>query len=241
MSARAGHYVHILPRPKQSFDPLLRRAFSILKATAASIEILYRVEGRGTALMAKLQAGEAVDILGPLGQPFTSLPTSAILVGGGVGVPPLAMLASQRQNEQVVALIGARSQHEVICVDDFKSYGVPVEISTDDGTKGYHGRVTDLLHMHLQEIGQRESLPIVFACGPFAMLRAVATLADRYGVRCQISLEENMPCGVGVCNGCVVPVHGAGDEYGSYRRICVDGPVVWADEVDWGRYPGSAC
>jgi dihydroorotate dehydrogenase electron transfer subunit len=238
---RPGHYVHVLPRSTASYDPLLRRAFSILKRSSDSIDILYRIEGRGTAQMARLVPGDTLDILGPLGRPFAPPQASSILVGGGVGVPPMAMLASICDPKLTLALIGARSQVEVICGEDFQSCNVPVKVATDDGSAGHRGRVTDLLEQALRDAGAHEPAPVVYACGPLPMLRAVANLARQYGVRCQVSLEENMPCGVGVCNGCVVPVQGAGDDYGSYRRICVDGPVLWADEVDWARYPGGGC
>lgn len=239
--ARPGHYVHVLPRTATSYDPLLRRAFSILKSHAGVIEILYRIEGRGTAQMARLMPGDILDLLGPLGRPFAPPESQTILVGGGVGVPPMAMLASICDPHQTRALIGARSQKEIICREDFQQYGIPVAMATDDGSAGHHGRVTDLLEQALRETAARQSKPTVYACGPLPMLRAVAALARKYDVRCQVSLEENMPCGVGVCNGCVVPVVGAGDDYGSYRRICVDGPVLWADQVDWAHYGGSGC
>lgn len=248
VTAQAGQYVHVLTRSTQNYDPLLRRAFSILNAENGAIEILYRVEGRGTALLAALTSGATVDIIGPLGLPFAPLTACSLLVGGGVGVPPLAMLAAQYHKVKpsspaspisLTALIGARSQAEIICREDFERYGVPVEVATDDGREGHHGRVTDLLQKQLQQVTQDLADVTVFACGPLAMLRAVADLTARYGVRCQVSLEENMPCGLGVCNGCVVPVVDAGDDYGNYRRVCVDGPVMWANEVAWGHGAGA--
>ena len=185
--------------------------------------------------MARWQEGDVVDVIGPLGNGFTSLPAApqrAILVGGGVGVPPMAMLASQRQVAQkVIALVGARSSSEIICREDFARWAVPLRIATDDGSEGHHGFVTALLE---DELG-RSSDAVVFTCGPLPMLRAVATICQRFNVKCQVSLEENMPCGVGVCNGCVVAVNGAGDDYGRYRRVCVEGPVLWAHEIDWER------
>jgi dihydroorotate dehydrogenase electron transfer subunit len=233
--ARAGHFVHVMPRAQDARDPLLRRAFSILVVENEDIEILYRVEGRGTALMARWSIGDTIDVLGPLGNGFTALPAPpqrAILVGGGVGVPPMVMLASCRNdNQRVVALIGARSEAEVICREDFAKFSIPVRVATDDGSCGHHGLVTDLLEDELEQGGEA----IVFSCGPLPMLRAVAKLCRQFKVPCQVSLEENMPCGVGVCNGCVVPVADAGDDYGRYRRICVEGPVLWAHEIDWER------
>ena len=237
--ARAGQFVHVLPRPEFLREPLLRRAFSILAVDGDEFEILYRVEGRGTALMAQWNSGDSVDVLGPLGNGFAPLPTPpqrAILVGGGVGVPPMAMLASTRTvGHQIVALVGARSAEEVICREDFEKFDVPLRVATDDGSDEHHGFVTDLLKAELEF----DNRAVVYACGPLPMLRAVAGLCAQFDVPCQVSLEENMPCGVGVCNGCVVPVAEAGDDFGRYRRICVEGPALWAHEIDWQQLTGG--
>jgi len=235
----AGQFVHVLSRSATVSDPLLRRAFSIMSVGADSIEVLFRIVGQGTAWLSQLTVGAQVDLLLPLGKPFAPLAADSILVGGGVGVPPLVMLASTRNEEQVRAIVGARTANDLIGLPEFETFGVSVEVSTDDGSAGHHGRVTDLLEPHLQTAGTK---PTVYTCGPFAMLKAVATMCQKYEARCQVSLEENMPCGVGICNGCVVPVNGAGDDYGRYRRICVDGPVVWADEIDWNHLSlGGSC
>ncbi|HVF10927.1 MAG TPA: dihydroorotate dehydrogenase electron transfer subunit [Abditibacteriaceae bacterium] len=253
--ALPGQFVHILTRSCASNDPLLRRAFSIMAAAGETLEILYRIEGKGTLLMSLWRAGQEIDLLGPLGMPFATGQQRAILVGGGVGIPPLVMLASSRyvdtgnngqdshlDSKSTLALLGARSTRELICVEDFSRCRVPVEVATDDGSSGYHGYVTDLLVKHLEQTTGEAVLPTVFACGPLPMLRAVAAICARRQVPCQVSLEESMPCGIGVCNGCVVPVTGARDDYGRYRRICMEGPVLWAHEVDWSHYPyGTGC
>ena len=243
--ARAGHFVHVLPHaPKNetsSFDPLLRRAFSVLSSHGENeIEILFRVEGRGTRLLSGFTTGDIVDLLGPLGVPFVTAPENAILVGGGVGVPPMVMLAAQEKREgrgeNMQMILGARTAQDIICENDFEQCGVPVHIATDDGSVGQRGRVTDVLEPMLASRADMSTHnTVVYACGPLPMLRAVAALCERFGVRCQVSLEEAMPCGVGVCNGCVVPVREAKDDFGAYRRICVEGPVAWSDEIDWTR------
>jgi dihydroorotate dehydrogenase electron transfer subunit len=236
-TAQAGQFVHVLPRQATySFDPLLRRAFSIAAIEDDIFDIIYRVEGRGTALLSRVGIGDSVDMLGPLGVPFASPPSSSILVGGGVGVPPMAMLAAQYKDDStrnMTAVVGARSQAELICLQDFERAGVPVHIATDDGSAGAHGRVTDLLEPLLTSRALGTERSLVYACGPLPMLRAVAKLCAAHDLPCQVSLEECMPCGVGVCNGCVVPVREASDDYGLYRRVCVDGPVMWAHEVNW--------
>ena len=241
-AAQAGHFVHVLPRLLTSFDPLLRRAFSIVSATNETFDVLFKVLGRGTSMMASRKVGEMVDVLGPLGKTFEPLKSNSLLVGGGVGTPPMAMLASQAKInsvENVTAIIGTRTGNEVLCLEDFADYNIPVKVTTDDGTLGHRGFVTDLLRIELAKYAQSEQL-MVYSCGPLPMLRAVAQVCGEFGARCQISLEENMPCGVGVCNGCVIPVLGQSDDYGSYRRICVDGPVAWAHEVDWARWGNGA-
>lgn len=233
MKARAGQFVHILPRSQSASDPLLRRAFSILRAEDGEVEVLYRVMGRGTAAMSQWSAGDLIDVIGPLGKPFEPLTEYSLLVGGGVGVPPLAMLASTRVNQKVEALVGARSAQEVLCRREFMRYGVPFEVTTDDGSEGHHGFVTELLQSRIESAKEAGILPTVFSCGPLPMLRAVAAICESFGTRCFVSLEENMPCGVGVCNGCVVPVTGQGDAYSRFRRICIDGPALDANDVDW--------
>lgn len=236
-TARAGQFVHILPRALNfSFDPLLRRAFSITATQADIFDVVYRVEGRGTALLARHLKGDTIDVLGPLGVPFAPPPARSILVGGGVGVPPLAMLAAQHSADvtrSMKAVLGARSRDFLVCVDDLERSGVEVSIATDDGSVGVQGRVTELLEPMLAGLAPGTERPLVYSCGPLVMLRAVAKLCATYDVPCQVSLEESMPCGVGVCNGCVVPLLHAADDYGAYRRICVDGPVMWAHEIAW--------
>ena len=263
-AARPGQFVHVLPRSVDALDPLLRRAFSLLAVDEhqGTIELLFRAGGRGTQMLSQFVEGETIDVLGPLGQPFDTSPfhvkqedvrqaNRAIVVGGGVGVPPLIFLAKylSEKDVEVKALIGARGSGEVLGEDDFAALQVPFAVATDDGSRGHHGRVTDLLEQDLENSAQT----VVYACGPWPMLRAVAALCARFEVRCQVSLEENMPCGIGVCNGCVVRAREpfareasenadeitparTGSEwsvYERYRRVCVEGPACWADEIDW--------
>lgn len=254
--AQPGQFIHVLP-PHVGFDPLLRRAFSILNVDNEAIEILYRAAGKGTTLLSSVVPGQTIDLLGPLGRPFHIGQGDVILVGGGVGVPPLVFLAQhlrtrlalREQSDKnrpfsLTAMIGGRTRYDVIGESELRSLQVDVQVATDDGSAGHQGLVTDLLRRHLetratQPVGEDKSeLPIVYSCGPFPMLRAVARLCAEFNVLCQVSLEENMPCGIGVCNGCVVPVVQAGDDYGLFRRICVEGPVLWSHEVDWTHSVG---
>lgn len=245
-NARAGQFAHILPQSHAgeedaswSFDPLLRRAFSVMDVAGDEFHILFRVEGRGTALLSRAGVGEWLDVIGPLGNGFSVSQVEpgqkVLLVGGGVGVPPMVLAAREMKARAlaVEVLIGARSSSDVLCQARFAALDVALQVATDDGSRGHAGRVDALLLSALEEDPHAR----VFACGPFPMLRAVASLCAAKNVHCEVSLEENMPCGIGVCNGCVVPTVAAGnligDDYGRYKRICVHGPACDAREIDW--------
>jgi dihydroorotate dehydrogenase electron transfer subunit len=156
------------------------------------------------------------------------------------------MLASTAKGQKVGALVGARTASDVIAVQDFAEYGINVEVATDDGSAGHRGFVTELLVEKLKQaagVGESTPQPVVYSCGPLPMLQRVATLCRDFKVQCYVSLEEAMPCGIGVCNGCVVPISGGvGDDappidgYARYRRICVEGPVLSAQDVDWSAF-----
>lgn len=297
-AARPGQFVHVLPQAVTSVeahDPLLRRAFSIMGTSTSSstssttsrldgkggtsgagatqgsgewFEILFRIGGRGTSLLARSRVGDELDVLGPLGNGFGLESASQsgrarrplLLVGGGIGVPPLIFAAQVAQADFVSretgaagarfveAFVGARTSLELVGVEALRQLGVRVHIATDDGSGGQRGLVTQPLRARLQEMLREESgfsqglppassqglSPLVCACGPWAMLKAVAQMCAGLGVECCVSLEENMPCGIGVCNGCVVPMLDAPDEYGKFQRICVHGPVLDGRAVDWG-------
>jgi len=237
--------MHVLTREQEQFDPLLRRAFSVARLHDDGFDLVYRVGGKGTQALSRLLPGAFVDVLGPLGCPFHTGQLEAgsqplWLVGGGVGVPPLAMLAQQQMHAvgQMIngfkAFVGARTGGELLCLDDLTDAGMDISTATEDGSVGARGYVTQLLEQHLsRHLSGSEIKPMVCACGPTPMLRAVAEICARFQVPCQVSLEESMPCGIGVCNGCVVAVNNATDDYGTYQRLCVQGPVLWAHEIAW--------
>jgi dihydroorotate dehydrogenase electron transfer subunit len=235
-------------RPVAVGDPLLGRAFSILRsrpaAKGAEIAIVYRALGRATTLMATLGRGNAMHVLGPLGKGFRPAPGSAVLVGGGVGIPPLIALAERlasragarpggktRRSPAPLVLVGGRSRHDVLGVLEFRRAGCRVRVATDDGSLGHHGLVTDLLAPILDVSRNGGPKPRLYACGPEGMLHAVRRLALAADVPCQLCLEENMACGFGGCMGCAIPVHGEGME--AYRLCCKDGPVFEARELRW--------
>jgi len=135
----------------------------------------------------------------------------------------------------ITALIGARTANEVLAREELEALEAVVQIATDDGSEGKKGYVTDLLQETLSYAKKPRS---VYACGPLGMLRVVAGICAKYGQRALLSLEENMPCGIGVCNGCALPVVSDKGEYHQYSRICVEGPGMWSDQIDWEKLPG---
>lgn len=243
-AARPGQFVHILCRDGGQLDPFLRRAFSVMTTQEDCYTILFRVEGKGTAWLSQLHAGDEIDVLGPLGNGFEILgntPFQPVLVGGGVGVPPLVSLVNQLFSEKhrpARAFIGARSGADLIGLEDMALAGAKVEVATEDGSHGYSGRVTEPLKAYLDAYPAEDPRPVVYSCGPYPMLKAVALICLSRGVPCQVSLEENMPCGVGLCNGCVVaasPSRCENNDFDRYLRICVSGPAIWAQDIDWGQ------
>ncbi|MDR1368292.1 MAG: dihydroorotate dehydrogenase electron transfer subunit [Candidatus Accumulibacter sp.] len=234
--AAPGRFVML--RVNDSTDPLLRRPFAVFDTGAASdgayFEILYRVIGRGTAMLSEKKKGDILDILGPLGKGF-SLDDSAgekLLVGGGIGLAPLYALARKlREASSTVRLFaGGRVRGDILCADAFEAIGVECRFTTEDGSIGERALVTQPLVRHL------ESLDIgatIYACGPEAMLRAVAKIAACRAIPCQVSLESRMACGIGVCLGCVVPGRRHSVRTPDFRCVCAEGPVFDAREIDW--------
>lgn len=225
-SVRPGQFVHL--RVAQGSDIILRRPFSVHRASAERIEILYQVLGAGTLRLAEKEPGDrSMDLVGPLGRGW-SVPEGAahaLLVGGGLGVAPLGMLVEALAALGVASVVaqGAPSAARLVARGHFENVARRVEVATDDGSAGAHGLVTSLTERLLLE----ESFDVVFACGPEAMQRVVARQAAEARVPCQVSLERLMACGIGACLSCVVTTTGG------LRRACVDGPVFDAGEVCW--------
>jgi dihydroorotate dehydrogenase electron transfer subunit len=274
-------------KPSGSLDPFLPRAYSILRVQRLSngsrgkrahvLEILYRVLGKGTTALSQLKPGDRVDLLGPLGNGYhvPSGLTTALLVAGGIGVPPVVALAERLAGSRftsngsgfriqgplkgksgrrssvigqrkMVAFVGGKTSTDALCLVDFRKAGATLHVATEDGSLGHHGLVTDLLEAYLKsgEIGQ---LPTIYACGPHPMLHAVAQIAERFQIPCQVSLEANMACGFGACMGCVIPTKqsavssrqsaeaGIADngKRTAYKLCCKDGPAFDAREIAW--------
>ncbi|WP_342032505.1 dihydroorotate dehydrogenase electron transfer subunit [Mesobacillus boroniphilus] len=222
---QAGQFVHV--KVADGFDPLLRRPISIASINDGSFTIIYRRQGKGTSLLADKSTGITVDVLGPLGNGFpvdeAKPGQTAVLVGGGVGVPPMYELAKQlaRKGVNVVSIIGFQSFSAVFYEKELAELG-EVYVATVDGSYGRKGFVTDILD------GLAVQADIVFACGPTPMLRAIEN--GNYAPKTYLSLEERMGCGIGACFACVC--HTQDDPKGfSYKKVCSDGPVFQAGEV----------
>jgi dihydroorotate dehydrogenase electron transfer subunit len=220
---------------------LLRRPYSVcgLPGTfesrpAAALQVLYKVVGRGTGLLASLKAGAAITVLGPLGRGFGPPAEGArpVLVAGGIGSAPFPALCTKLDDRSRPPLMfyGARQAGELPLADWFREH-TELTVTTDDGSAGRHGLVTEPL-AELLERQAPESLHL-YACGPEPMLKAVARLALERGVACELSLEAHMACGFGVCLGCVVPVRGERTDGPAYDRVCVEGPVMRAERMAW--------
>ncbi len=209
------------------------------KLGAAEVEILYKVYGRGTALLAGMRPGRFLRALGPLGNAFT-VPRSAtqvLLVAGGIGVPPIAALAealAQRRTSRsakLVVFLGGRSKADLLCVRDFQRAGAKVHLATEDGSIGFKGLVSELLEEFCGGSYPALRTPM-YACGPHPMLAALMRIAEKFDLPYQASLEANMACGFGACMGCVMPVAG-GQGHRTYHLVCKDGPVFNGRDILW--------
>jgi dihydroorotate dehydrogenase electron transfer subunit len=232
--AKPGNFVHI--RVCTSDYPLLRRAFSIhaVDKHKKSFDILFRVIGEGTQILSTVNPGATLDILGPIGNNFT-LPRKSneiILVAGGMGIAPLWFLLTHLKDKEfdparITFLYGTRTKGELLYLEKFKKIKVRLILTTDDGSKGEKGLVTDSFLRELKKRKQDHSNLTIYSCGPQMMLAKMSDLAKDFNLPCQISLETHMACGVGACWGCVVK-----SSDGTYRRVCADGPVFDAREVN---------
>lgn len=231
-AAVPGQFVML--RVTENLDPLLARPFGISSVISrSSIEILYRVAGRGTALLTRAEAGQSLSLLGPLGKgfPMPDRSLTPILVTGGSGFPPLHFL-SLRTKGRARVFIGARNKECLppVCVlKSLREHAHKVTIATEDGSSGRQGMSTDILNAFLTK-EERKNHFVLYACGPHAMLAAVSRIAAEHSITCYVSTEERMACGFGVCMGCSVPM-----KAGGYKRACKEGPVFDSREVEWGE------
>ena len=254
--ARAGSFAHI------TCDPLLpmRRPLSLMRADPGSgvIEILFKIVGDGLRLLASRRPGEHVSVMGPIGKPFAPSPgrRKPLLIGGGVGIPPMVFLAEALGPAARDGLVVMGSElpfpfelaSSQLPVDGLpegvtaamplmETFGVPSRLASGAGFAGcYRGYVTELAREWLRGLDEAERQQVeIFACGPTPMLNAAAALARDFGLPCQVSLEEYMACAVGGCAGCTVRINTPTGP--AMKRVCVDGPVFDAATVDWSALP----
>ena len=243
-----GQFIQV--RLRDEAVPLLRIPLSVAATdrTSGIIDVLYEAVGPKTSLLSRLRAAESLACLGPIGNSFPAPQPDqqVVLIGGGVGLPPLLFFGHALMNDRRAAgrhaagrhvagvdlFVGARTKAKHLGMERLRTAASSVAITTDDGSAGHAGLVTELLE---QKLRSREDV-VVYTCGPHPMMRAVAAICSRSGVSCFASLEEYMACGYGVCVGCVVetvPPHQDRSEYERYSRICVDGPVYDAAQISW--------
>ncbi len=240
--ARPGQFVEIGMPEGRTF--LLRRPFSIHQASrrggwAGTLEIVFDVVGPGTAWLAEARPHDTLDVIGPLGRPFAypHQQRSCLLVGGGYGAAPLYFLAEELRGlgKQVNMITGARSHDRVFKPIEGKRLADTVVITTEDGSMGEQGMVTDVLPAMIERTGAE----VVYACGPNRMLRAVAEACRARRVICQVAVEELMACGLGVCWTCTVPLIARDGASWWNVRACMEGPVFNAARIWWDRWLGE--
>lgn len=240
-AAQPGHFVAVAVGGENS-AMLLRRSFALYSATpgsatpggefAGTIQFVVAEHGPGTRWLTHRRAGDVIDVVGPLGTPFPlpSGPSPAVLVGGGYGTAPLIPLAQAllANGSPVEIIVGAATAGRLFGEIVAKRLVGAVTVTTDDGSAGRRGLVTDVL----PEAIDRVNAEVVYACGPMPMLRAVGDIARAHSIKAQVAVEEAMACGIGVCMTCVLPVRGE-DGRSRFVRSCVEGPVFDADRVRW--------
>ena len=228
-----GQFLHI---KIDSDSIILRRPFSIHKIEGSLVYILFKHRGQGTTLLSKYKRGGILDAVGPLGSHFvfqTERDTYNlnILIGAGIGAAPLIFLAqringiSLSDKPSLLALLGAKTKSEIVCGSDFKRLGCTVKVSTEDGSQGFKGKITDLVKKQLSGANHKAQINM-YACGPEAMFLPLSNVLKKYpDIKCQVSLEQFMGCGIGICHGCAVKMKKG------YKLVCEDGPVFDLKDV----------
>jgi len=222
--SQAGQFVHILCGEKT-----LRRPISIceINKQSGTIRIVFEIRGEGTFWLSQRKEGDVIDILGPLGNGFpTDIKKKVLLIGGGIGVPPL-LECSKNFSSDSSAILGFKSEKKSILIECFEEYCRKVFVATEDGTLGAKGYVTDILN----DLLNYESFDMICACGPVPMLKTISEVAHKNSIECFVSMEERMACGIGACLACACKTIKDGKE--GYAHVCKNGPVFNAEEVVW--------
>jgi dihydroorotate dehydrogenase electron transfer subunit len=226
-----GQFAHVRILPLK--EALLRRPFSIFQVEGETFSILYKTVGKGTEMLARMGPGAELSVIGPLGHGFT-VPKAGgeipLLVAGGYGMAAMFLLA-QRSPQRGIVFVGGRRRVDILCEEEFAAIGWEVRVTTEDGSHGEKGLVTQLLLAEIRNPKSEIRNYKVFACGPTPMLKAVGKIAEEFAVPAELSMDEHMCCGVGTCLTCVIPVKtGEGWEY---QRTCTEGPVFASREIVW--------
>ena len=231
-TAKPGNFIEI--RVNDDIEPFLRRPISIynMDREKGILEFIFQEKGKGTKILSSRREGELIDLIGPLG--FGTFKYSSYqnlgIIGGGIGVFPLYELAkcAELENKNVNTYLGFRNKDLVVLEDEFRNVSSNLTITTDDGSYAQKGFAIDFLKKDIEE----GKIDCIYACGPSPMLRAVRTLALEKNIPCQISLEEKMACGLGVCLGCAIKTARSPKEAPEYWHVCKAGPVFQAKDVE---------
>ena len=227
--AQPGQFLHIRISNKNQ-KPFLRRPFAVHNTENKNeFSLLYKIRGETTKLMRELKKGDKIDVIGPLGSGFKPSHEARkyVLVAGGIGFAPLFFLAKKLADDkkEVIFVCGARTKNELLCAKELSQIKIKPVLATDDGSRGIRGNVNDLLNNYLTK--NRKDKIEVFAAGPGMMLKEAARICKKAGVRLEVSMDEIMACGVGVCLGCAVKTKNG------YKLACKDGPVFKAEDIVW--------
>ena len=231
----------VMVREKGRLDPLLGRPFSVYTferiENAVIVEILYKVVGKGTSVLSMLKKGVLLEIYGPYGSAFNININGkkVVLICGGIGIAPLTFLASHywglaTGDIDVICYLGATGAAKLVGVARMEALCQGIFVSTDDGSMGYHGTVTDLFTRDITAYDSSNAA--IYACGPRPMLKALSEMPLMRALPCQVSLEERMACGVGACLGCSIETYDR-DGKGTYRRVCKEGPIFDIRDLVW--------
>lgn len=211
-------------------DPLLKRPFSVYVFDEKRLQFLFRIRGKGTSYLSRMHVGDTIYAIGPLGNGYPIPNEEFIAIAGGIGIASLMPLLRQFQNKAFL-FYGARAKSELVMLEEASSLSKETFISTNDGSVGHAGLVTELFRDFIDSNPTFKNLP-VYCCGSQPMLNAIQPIAERYNLSCYASIEERMACGTGVCLGCVAKVKNEENEF-SYKRVCKEGPVFNLRDVIW--------
>ena len=219
--AQCGQFLHI----NCGDSTFLRRPISICDAGNGEVRFIFEVKGKGTTELAKKEVGDYIDVMGPLGHGFEIKDSvkHPVIIGGGIGVFPLYKLAKTIKNADV--FLGFRSKDRVVMEKEFEAVSNMVIVGTDDGSYGYDGYIAAAMEQYLNF----HDCDMIYSCGPMPMLKAVKKIAEGKGIKCQISLEQRMGCGIGACLVCSCETNKEGTD--KYAKVCTNGPVFYSEEV----------